>query len=143
MFKLSKGLLSFISGLGFMGLIFYLVFFTFVEMNYQLLSNYILLFSVFTAILACAVVYFLSIAFSFVQARINIPPNAGGFIGGIMTMVAIILMIVSLRINDLWMNNVSAFERIHPITSFFLAAASTLLLIWPVEEPRNSEEQIW
>ena len=37
MLKLSKGLLSFISGLGFMGLVFYLVFFTFVEMDYLLL----------------------------------------------------------------------------------------------------------
>lgn len=144
MLKLSKGLLSFISGLGFMGLIFYLVFFTFVEMDYLLFSNYILLSSVLTSVLACVVVYFLSIAFSFIHARINIPPNAGGFGGGILTMVAIILMIVSFRLEDLgWMSDLSLFETIHPVTSFFLAAASTLLFIWPVEEPRNRQEQIW
>ncbi len=145
MLKLSKGLLSFISGLGFMGLVFYLVFFTFVEMDYMVLSNYILLFSVLTSILACIVVYFLSIAFSFIQASFNIPPNAGGFGGGILTMVAIILMIVSFRLGDLgWMSNLSLFETIHPVTSFFLAAASTLLFIWPVDEPRSrSDEQIW
>lgn len=144
MLKLSKGLLSFISGLGFMGLIFYLVFFTFVEMEYLILSNYILLFSILTSILACIVVYFLSIAFSFIRAQINIPPNAGGFGGGILTMVAIILMIVSFRLEDLgWMSDLSLFETIHPVTSFFLAAASMLLLIWPVDEPRTSNEQIW
>lgn len=142
--KLSKGLLSFISGLGFMGLVFYLVFFTFVEMDYLILSNYILLFSILTSILACVVVYFLSIAFSFIRTSIQIPPNAGGFGGGILTMVAIILMIVSFRLEDLgWMSNLTLFETIHPVTSFFLAAASTLLFIWPVEEPRNKQEQIW
>jgi len=144
MLKLSKGLLSFISGLGFMGLVFYLVFFTFVEMDYLLLSNYILLFSILTSILGCVVVYFLAIAFSFIRARIEIPPNAGGFGGGILTMVAIILMIVSFRLEDLgWMSTLSLFETIHPVTSFFLAAASTLLFIWPVEESRSSNEQIW
>jgi hypothetical protein len=144
MLNLRKGLLSFISGLGFMGLIFYLVFFTFVEMDYLILANYILLFSILTSILACIVVYFLAIAFSFIRTQINIPPNAGGFGGGILTMVAIILMIVSFRLEDLgWMSDLSLFETIHPVTSFFLAAASTLLFIWPVDEPRTSNEQIW
>jgi len=138
--KLTKGLLSFISGLGFMGLCFYIVFFTFVEMNYKIASNYILLFSILTSVLACVVVYFLSIAFSFIETELKINTTLGGFIGGVLTMIAIVLMILSFRVENFgWMKNVSTFNAIHPMVTFFLAAASTFLFIWPEE----SEEGKW
>ena len=126
MMKLKKGLLSFMSGLGFMGLGFYIVFLTFIEMEYRL--NYVLLFSVITAILACAVVYFLATAFSFAPIKAKMGTTTAGFVGGILTMVAIILMILSFRLED-----VTLFESIHPIVTFFLAAGCTLLFIWPEE----------
>ncbi|KAA0003423.1 MAG: hypothetical protein FE048_01520 [Thermoplasmata archaeon] len=133
--KLTKGLLSFISGLGLMGLCFYIAFFTFVEMDYKIISNYVLLFSILTSILACVVIYFLSIAFSFIDTNFKINATLGGFIGGILTMVAIVLMILSFRLEDFgWMNNIGIFDSIHPIVTFFLAAASTLLFIWPEEK---------
>ncbi len=138
--KLTKGLLSFISGLGFMGLCFYIAFFTFIEIDYMLLSNYILLFSILTSALAGIVVYFLSIAFSFIDTKLKINTTIGGFIGGILTMVAIILMILSFRLENLgWMENVKTFDAFHPIATFFLAAASTILFIWPEEK----EEEKW
>lgn len=138
--KLTKGLLSFISGLGFMGLCFYIAFFTFVEMHYKIISNYILLFSILTSILACVVIYFLSIAFSFIETNLKINTTLGGFVGGILTMVAIVLMILSFRLENFgWMENISTFDAFHPMVTFFLAAASTLLFIWPEEK----EEGRW
>jgi hypothetical protein len=134
MIKLSKGLLSFLSGLGFMGLCFYVVFFLFFEMEYKLMGNYILLFSILTSVLGCIVIYFLAIAFSFTETRLKIDRTKSGFIGGILTMVAIILMILSFRIDDLnLMDNISLFNSMHPVVTFFLAAACTILLIWPEE----------
>lgn len=134
MIKISKGLLSFLSGLGFMGLGFYIFFFSFVSMDYKLLGNYILLFSISTAILACIVVYFLAIAFTFAQTKLQVDTTLGGFIGGILTMVAIILMILSFRAESLGlMKGLSIVDKIHPIVTFFLAAACTILLLWPEE----------
>lgn len=136
MMKISKGLLSFLSGLGFMGLGFYVVFFTFIEMGYQLLGNYILLFSILTSILAFAVVYFLAIAFSFTgrETRIHVDTTMGGFIGGFLTMIAIILMILSFRAESLGlMTELHTLDMIHPVITFFLTAACTILLLWPEE----------
>lgn len=124
--KIRKGLLSFMSGLGFMGLGFYIVFLTYIMMGYKL--NFVLLFSVLTGVLACVVVYFLAVAFSFIDTKMKINTTVGGFVGGILTMVAIILMILSFRLED-----VTLFESIHPIVTFFLAAGCTLLFIWPEE----------
>ncbi len=126
MMKIRKGLLSFMSGLGFMGLGFYIVFLTYIMMDYKL--NFVLLFSVLTGVLACVVVYFLAVAFSFIDTKMKINTTVGGFVGGILTMVAIILMILSFRLED-----VTLFESIHPIVTFFLAAGCTLLFIWPEE----------
>ena len=140
MIKINKGLLSFLSGLGFMGLGFYIVFFAFVDMNYMLLGNYLLLFSIIDSVLACIVVYFLSIAFSFHEGKIRVDTTTGGFIGGILSMVAIILMIVSFRMEDLGlMSNLTSMQRIHPLISFFLASACTILLLWPEEK----KEERW
>ncbi len=140
MIKISKGLLSFLSGLGFMGLGFYIVFFAFVDLNYQILGNYLLLFSIVNSVLACVVVYFLAIAFSFTEGKIEVNATQGGFIGGILSMVAIILMIVSFRMDDLGlMSNLTLMQRIHPLISFFLASACTILLIWPEE----GKEEKW
>jgi hypothetical protein len=138
--KLTKGLFSFISGLGFMGLCFYIVFFTFIELEYLILSNYILLFSMLTSALACVVVYFLSIAFSFIDSKLKVNTTIGGFIGGILTMVAIVLMILTFRLENLgWMENVKLLDAVHPLVTFFLAAASTILFIWPDEK----QEERW
>lgn len=138
MMKLKKGLLSFMSGLGFMGLGFYIVFLTFIEMEYRL--NYVLLFSVITAILACAVVYFLATAFSFAPIKAKMGTTTAGFVGGILTMVAIILMILTFRLEDMkLMENITLFQSIHPIITFFLAAVCMLLYIWPEEH----EEEKW
>jgi len=136
MIKISKGLLSFLSGLGFMGLGFYIFFFGFVAFDYRLLGNYILLFSILTAILGCIVVYFLAVAFSFTtQVRINVDTTLGGFIGGILTMVAIILMVLSFRAESLGlMEGLGIADKIHPIVTFFLSAACTMLFIWPEEQ---------
>ncbi len=140
MIKINKGLLSFLSGLGFMGLGFYIVFFAFVDMDYMLLGNYLLLFSIINSVLACVVVYFLSIAFSFHEGRIQMDTTTGGFMGGILSMVAIILMIVSFRMEDLGlMNNLTTMQKIHPLISFFLASACTILLLWPEEK----KEERW
>lgn len=135
MIKISKGLLSFLSGLGFMGLGFYIVFFTLIEMDrYKILSNYIFFFSLLTSILACIVVYFLSIAFSFGDIHLNIDATKGGFIGGILSMIAIIIMILSFRLESMnLMEGLKTIDKIHPIITFFLASACTILLIWPEE----------
>ena len=61
MIRISKGLMSFLSGLGFMGLGFYIVFFAFVDLDYKLLGNYLLLFSIINSVLACIIVYFIFI----------------------------------------------------------------------------------
>ena len=140
MIKVSKGLLSFLFGLGFMGLGFYIVFFGFIDMDYKIIGNYILLFSILTAILACIVVYFLAVAFRFTQTRLQIDTTIGGFIGGILTMIAIILMILSFRAESLGlMKGLGLADKIHPLVTFFLAAACTMLLIWPEE----SKEERW
>jgi len=129
-----------------MGLGFYIIFFTFINMRYILLGNYILLFSVLTAVLGGMVVYFLSIAFSPSQLQsggkeskynfLNMSTTASGFIGGFITMVAIILMILAFRAESLGlMNNIGLFDAIHPIVTFFLTVACTILIVWPeIEE---------
>jgi len=134
--KISKGLLSFLSGLGFMGLAFYILFFTFIEMENKL--NYILLFSIATSFLGCIVIYFLSIAFKFVESKVKINTTIGGFLGGLLTMVAIILMILSFRLEEFGIKNLNIIDKIHPIITFFLASACMLLLIWP-----EKEEEKW
>jgi len=140
MIRISKGLMSFLSGLGFMGLGFYIIFFAFVDLDYKLLGNYLLLFSIINSVLACIIVYFLSIAFSFTEGRIDVNATQGGFAGGILSMVAIILMMVSFRMEDLGlMSNLTLMQKIHPLVSFFLAAACTILLIWPEE----GKEEKW
>lgn len=134
MIKISKGLLSFLSGLGFMGLGFYIVFFTIIEMENKILSNYILFFSILNSVLGCIVVYFLSIAFSFGDINLNIDATKGGFIGGILSMVAIIVMILSFRLESMnLMEGLETIDKVHPIITFFLASACTILLIWPEE----------
>lgn len=134
--ELSKGLLSFLSGLGFMGLGFYILFFTFMEMNNKL--NFILLFSIATSFLGCVVVYFLSIAFNFIEAKMKISTTLGGFIGGLLTMVAIILMILSFRLEEVAGEKINLFSKFHPMVTFFVATACMLLLIWP-----EKEEEKW
>ena len=119
--ELSKGLLSFLSGLGFMGLGFYILFFTFMEMNNKL--NFILLFSIATSFLGCVVVYFLSIAFNFIEAKMKISTTLGGFIGGLLTMVAIILMILSFRLEEVAGEKINLFSKFHPMVTFFVADA--------------------
>ena len=134
MIKINKGLLSFLSGLGFMGLGFYILFFTFIRIEYTALGNYILLFSISTSVLACVVVYFLAIAFSFTDTRLRIDKTIGGFVGGILTMIAIILMILSFQAESLdLMEDLSLFDTVHPMVTFFLTTACTILLIWPEE----------
>ena len=133
MMKLSKGLLSFLAGLGFMGLGFYIFFFTFLMMDSKF--NFILLFAILTSILGCIVIYFLAIAFSFAETNLKINETAGGFIGGILTMIAIIIMILSFRLEEMGLaKNLGLADKIHPIITFFLASACTLLLIWPIEK---------
>jgi hypothetical protein len=133
--KVTKGLLSFVSGLGFMGLCFYILFFTIIEIESKFLSNYILLFSILTSILACIVVYFLAIAFSFTDTKLELNSKSGGFIGGILSMIAIIIMILSFRLEALeLMQDVELVDAFHPIITFFLAAASMMLFVWPEEK---------
>jgi len=138
MIKLSKGFLSFLSGLGYMGLGFYIFFFAFLNMDCKL--NYILLFSILTSVLACIVIYFLANAFAFGEINLKINETTSGFIGGILTMIAVILMILSFRLEDMGlMKNLSFADKIHPIVTFFLASACMLLLIWPEER----KEERW
>ena len=133
MTKLNKGLLSFLSGLGFMGLGFYIIYFTFIRLDNLLLGNYILLFSIVTSLIACAVIYFLGIAFSFTHYRIiKIGTTLSGFIAGSLTLIALILMILSIQVENIGlMKNVDIVERIHPIITFFLGGASIFLLLIP------------
>lgn len=133
MIKLNKGILSFLSGLGFMGLGFYIIYFAFVRLEYKLLGNYILLFSILTSLIACAVIYFLGIAFSFSPYKmINIGTTLSGFIAGMLTLIALILMILSIQIENIGlMTNIDIMTRIHPIITFFLGGASIFLLLTP------------
>ena len=124
--KIPKGVLSFLSGLGLMGLAFYIWFFTIYSFNWKI--NEIFIYSISTAVLGAIVIYFLAIAFSLIPSKIA-NPTIGGFLGGILSMAAIILMLLSLRTG-----NTSLFDKIHPIITFFLAAACTYLLIIPEEE---------
>jgi len=87
-----------------------------------------------TAILGAVVVWCIFIAFSLVETEIRLSPTMGGFIGGILSMAAIILMILSFRLGDYrW------YEVIHPIVSFFMAAGCTTLLIYPLEEKETNK----
>ena len=124
--KLHKGLLSFLSGLGLMGLAFYLWFFTIYNFNWKI--NELFIFSLSTSILGAIVIYFLAIAFSMIVPKINLGTTFAGFLGGILSMASIILILLTFRIN------VSIFNKIHPIVTFFIAAACTYLLIIPEEE---------
>ena len=125
--QLNKGILSFLSGLGFTGLGFYIWFFTLYSFDWS--PGWIFIFSIATAILGGVVVWCIFIAFSLVDTNIKINSTVGGFIGGILSMAAIILMILSFR-----MDGFDLYERIHPIVSFFMAAGCTTLLIYPLEE---------
>ncbi|KAA0005571.1 MAG: hypothetical protein FE045_04905 [Thermoplasmata archaeon] len=124
--KIPKGVLSFLSGLGLMGLAFYIWFFTIYSFNWKI--NKIFIYSISTAVLGAMVIYFVAIAFSLIPSKIG-NTTTGGFLGGILSMTGVILMLLSLRTA-----NVSLFSKIHPIITFFLAAACTYLLIIPEEE---------
>ncbi|MEA2054160.1 MAG: hypothetical protein U9O96_03445 [Candidatus Thermoplasmatota archaeon] len=126
--QLNKGVLSFLSGLGFTGLAFYIWFFTLYP-NPNWRPDLTFFFSVATTVLGGAVIWCIFVAFSFAETKVKINPTMGGFIGGILSMVAVIFMILSFRIDGL-----SLYEKIHPIVSFFMAAGCTTLLIYPLEE---------
>ena len=123
--KIHKGLLSFLSGLGWMGLAFYVWFFTMKTSitNFNLLFAY----SIATAALGAIVVLFVLIAFSVIPPLPRINSTAAGFLAGILSMAAIIFMLLAINHED-------GLDKIHPITTFFLAAASTYLLLHPEEE---------
>lgn len=128
--KLNKGLLSFLSGLGFSGLAFYIAFFTLI--NNQI---YIFAFSIATAFLGSIVIYFMAIAFSFIEIGYKLSNNLAGFIGGILTMIAIAIIILSFNLENLGIvKNLNLIDKIHPIVTFFTAGACTLLYIWPIEK---------
>ncbi|MCD6512409.1 MAG: hypothetical protein J7K61_02240 [Thermoplasmata archaeon] len=129
--KLHKGVLSFLSGLGFMGLAFYLWFFTIYNVNWEI--GMLFFYSLATSVLGAAVIYFLALAFSMITPKFNITPTLSGFFAGILSMAAIILILLSMQgINDI-------LSSIHPLVTFFIAAACTYLLIIPDEE----EEEGW
>ncbi len=130
--QLNKGALSFLSGLGFTGLGFYIWFFTVYSFGWS--PGWIFIFSVSTAILGGVVVWCIFVAFSFIETNVKINPTAGGFIGGILSMAAIILMILSFR-----MDNLTLLDEIHPIVSFFMAAGCTTLLLYPLEEKESNK----
>lgn len=109
-----------------MGLAFYLWFFTIYNFNWKI--NELFIFSLSTSILGAIVIYFLAIAFSMIVPKINLGTTFAGFLGGILSMASIILILLTFRIN------VSIFNKIHPIVTFFIAAACTYLLIIPEEE---------
>ncbi|KAA0000548.1 MAG: hypothetical protein FE040_01895 [Thermoplasmata archaeon] len=130
--QLNKGMLSFLSGLGFTGLGFYIWFFTLYYFDWKI--GWIFVFSVATAVLGAVVIWCIFVAFSLIDTEIRLSSTAGGFIGGILSMAAIILMILSFRIGDYkW------YEVIHPIVSFFMAAGCTTLLIYPLEEKESNK----
>ncbi|MCD6474358.1 MAG: hypothetical protein J7K47_05595 [Thermoplasmata archaeon] len=122
--KLHKGLLAFLSGLGWMGLAFYIWFFTLYGKS---LLNSVFIYSVATSLLGAMVVLFILIAFSILPPLPKISSNFAGFLAGLLSMLAIIIMLISLKEGSL-------FNTIHPLLTFFLAAASTYLLLLPEEE---------
>ncbi|KAA0006888.1 MAG: hypothetical protein FE045_01670 [Thermoplasmata archaeon] len=122
--KLHKGLLAFLSGLGWMGLAFYIWFFTLYGKN---LFNSIFIYSVATSLLGAMVVLFILIAFAVLPPLPRISSNLAGFLAGLLSMLAIIIILISLKEGSL-------FNTIHPLATFFLAAASTYLLLLPEEE---------
>jgi len=130
--QLNKGMLSFLSGLGFTGLGFYIWFFTIYSFDWQL--GWIFAFSIATAVLGAVVVWCIFVAFSIIETEIRLSPTTGGFIGGILSMAAIILMILSFRMDDF-----TLLQEIHPIVSFFMAAGCTTLLIYPLEEKESNK----
>jgi len=123
--RIHKGLLSFLSGLGWMGLAFYIWFFT---MDASITNiNLLFAYSMATAALGALVILFILIAFSVIPPLPKISPTSAGFLAGILSMMAIIFMLLAI-------SHEKSFDKIHPITTFFLAAASTYLLLHPEEE---------
>jgi hypothetical protein len=135
------------AGLGFMGLGFYVFFFAFVDMDYLLLGNYVLLFCILTSLLGCVVVYFLFMAFSFSthEMRYRLDERQAGLVAGSLLMVAIILMLLSFRAEGLGlMDDLSLIEAVHPAVAFFLAAVCMALFLWPEERrDRIGNETVW
>ena len=113
--RLNRGLLSLFSGLGFTGLTFYIGFFTLYNFDWEL--TLLLVYTITTGILGGVTVWCIFIAFDLITNKFKINPTSGGFIGGILTMVAIILMILSFRIE-----NLGFIDQLHPIVSFLLSA---------------------
>jgi len=122
--KLHKGLLSFLSGLGWMGLAFYIWFFTFSE--FKITSMF--LYAVACAVLGAVVVYFVLIAFLVIPPMAKVSSTLAGFLAGILSMGAVIFMLLA------WREGKELINRIHPIITFFIAAACTYLLMIPEEE---------
>jgi hypothetical protein len=131
--RLNRGLLSLFSGLGFTGLTFYVGFFTLYSFDWELTLLFV--YTIATGVLGGVTIWCIFVAFDLITNQYHITPTIGGFIGGILTMVGIILMILSLRMDD-----IAFLDRIHPIVSFFLAAGCTTLLLYPIEEKETS---IW
>lgn len=130
--KLHKGVLSFLAGLGFMGLAFYLWFFTIYAYNWNI--GMLFFYSLATSILGATVIYFLALAFSILTSKFNITPTLAGFSAGILSMAAIILILLSMQeVKDL-------ISSLHPLITFFISAACTYLLIIPDEE---GEKEGW
>ena len=125
--RLNKALLALFSGLGFTGLAFYLWLFTIYNFNWK--PGWLFVFSVATVVLGGVMVWCVFIAFSLIETELRINPAVGGFIGGILGMVAVILMILSFR-----MESLDLYEKFHPIISFFMSVVCTALLIYPLEE---------
>jgi len=124
--KLHKGLLSFLSGLGWMGLAFYIWFFTLQNLGNKI--NMLFVYSIITAALGAVVVCFVLMAFSMVPPLSKVTPNMAGFLAGVLSMAAIIIILLAFRLP------VEFFDKLHPIITFFLAAACTYLLLIPEEE---------
>ena len=131
--RLNRGLLSLFSGLGFTGLTFYVGFFTLYNFDWE--PTLLFIYTVATGILGGVTVWCIFVAFDLITNEFHITSTTGGFIGGILTMVGIILMILAFQVTDL-----TFFDQLHPIVSFFLAAGCTTLLLYPIEEKETS---IW
>lgn len=129
--RMNKGLLSLFSGLGFTGLAFYIGFFTLYNFDWE--PTLLFIYTVATGILGGVTVWCIFVAFDLITNEFDINPTTGGFIGGILTMVAVILMILSFRMPDL-----SFFDQFHPIVSFFMAAGCTTLLLYPLQEKEST-----
>jgi len=93
----------------------------------------LLVYTIATGILGGVTVWCVFIAFDLVTNKFNINQTTGGFIGGILTMVAVILMILSFRIE-----NLGLIDQLHPIVSFLLSAGCTTLLLYPLEKEESS-----